>query len=54
MTTYLLRDVDPDLWVRVKVRAAQERRPIRDVLIELLRDYGAGRVQRKKGRRVRG
>jgi hypothetical protein len=36
---YALRDVDRELWTRVKVRAASEGRPIRFVLIEFLKVY---------------
>jgi plasmid stability protein len=42
--TYLIRDIDPDLWTRVKVRAAREGESIRSVLIRLLRAYVAGRA----------
>ena len=41
---YLLREIDPVLWRRVKVRAAQEGVPIRTVLLRLLRRYVAGRA----------
>jgi hypothetical protein len=36
---YALRDVDRELWTRVKVRAAGEGRSIRFVLIEFLKLY---------------
>jgi plasmid stability protein len=42
--TYLLRDIDPELWTRVKVRAAREGVSMRAVLIRLLRAYVAGRA----------
>ena len=40
---YLLRDIDPVLWRRVKVRAATEGAPIRTVMLRLLRRYVVGR-----------
>ena len=39
MPTYILRDLPPELWDRVKVRAALEGRPLRALLLELLRRY---------------
>lgn len=36
---YILRDVNDELWKRVKVKAAQDGKPIRTVLIELLTKY---------------
>lgn len=42
--TYLLRDVDGDLWARVKARAARDRYSMRDVILRLLRAYVAGRI----------
>ena len=42
--TYLLRNIDPNLWARVKVRAAKDRVPIRTVLLRLLRAYVRGRA----------
>lgn len=36
---YALRGIDPDLWRRVKVRAANEGRTIRFVILQLLRVY---------------
>lgn len=40
---YLIRDIDPQLWKRVKVRAAQQGEPIRTVLIRALTAYAAGK-----------
>lgn len=37
--SYVLRRVEPDLWKRVKSRAAYEGRTIRFVILELLRVY---------------
>jgi|KBSSwiStaDraftv2_1062776.scaffolds.fasta_scaffold00399_25 predicted DNA binding CopG/RHH family protein len=42
--TYLLRDVDPGLWQRVKVRAAKDGVPIRTLILKLLRTYLSGRA----------
>ena len=45
--TYLLREVDGELWHRCKVRALDERRDMRAVLLEFLADYGKpGRLDR--------
>ena len=40
---YHLRQVDPDLWTLVKVRAVQEGTTIRAVLVRALERYAAGR-----------
>lgn len=42
--TYLLRDVDPDLWKRVKSKAAREGISLRDLILRLLRSYLSGRA----------
>jgi plasmid stability protein len=39
MADYPLRDVPDDLWKKVKVKAAQEGKPIRTVILELLTKY---------------
>lgn len=39
MTKYTLRNVPADLWTKVKAQAAREGRPIRFVLLNLLRVY---------------
>lgn len=36
---YFLRDIDPELWRKVKARAAFDGRPIRFVILELLKVY---------------
>lgn len=46
---YLLRDVDSELWRRVKVQAAKEGAPIRSVLIRLLREYVSRNPKVRKG-----
>lgn len=39
VSEYALRDIDPDLWKRVKSKAAYEGRTLKFVLMELLRVY---------------
>ena len=39
MASYILRTIDPELWLKVKTRAAQEGRPLRFVILALLREY---------------
>lgn len=36
---YYIRNVDPALWQKVKVRATSEGRTLRFVIVELLRIY---------------
>jgi hypothetical protein len=45
MSSYILRDPDPDLWNRVKERAAREGRPLRFVILSLLKLYADGKVR---------
>ena len=42
--TYLLRDIDDDLWARVKTRAARERISVRDVILRLLKAWVRGQI----------
>lgn len=35
-TAYTIRDIDPSLWRKVKIRAATEGIPIRTLIIRLL------------------
>lgn len=42
MKTYILRDIPPALWRRVKSRAAMDGLTLRAVLIRLLETYAAG------------
>lgn len=37
MASYILRDIDPDLWKRVKAKAALRETSIKDLIDELLR-----------------
>lgn len=39
MPVYMLRGIDPELWRRVKSRAALEGKPLREVWIALLEAY---------------
>lgn len=39
MTAYTLRDIDDDLWRKVKIQAAKDDKPIRTVILELLTKY---------------
>ena len=39
MTAYILRDIDPKLWKRVKIKATQEGVTIKSVIIRALYIY---------------
>jgi hypothetical protein len=39
MPSYILRDIDPELWEQFKARAAKEGRPLRFVILELVKAY---------------
>lgn len=39
MADYTLRKIDPDLWRRLKVKAASEGKTLRTILIELVTQY---------------
>ncbi len=39
LKTVQIRDMDPDLWARLKAKANIERLPVKDVLARLVRDY---------------
>lgn len=39
MPSYILRDIDPQLWQRVKARAEREGHPLRWVILTLLTKY---------------
>ena len=39
MASYILRDIDNTLWHAVKVKAAQDSKSIRAVLLEFLTKY---------------
>ena len=42
--TYLLRDIDPRLWLRFRERAASERIPMRTLLLHFVRLYTDGGI----------
>ena len=42
--TYLLRDVDDDIWARVRERAKGDGLTIRAVILLLLNAYAHGRI----------
>ena len=44
MAAYILRNIDPDLWARVKARSEQDGIPLRAIILKLLALYGAGKV----------
>ncbi len=37
MASYILRDIDPELWKRVKAKAASEGKTVKDMIQSLLR-----------------
>lgn len=43
--TYLLRNINPELWARVKARAQAEGHQVRWVLLRFLESYAAGPAQ---------
>lgn len=45
MADYLLRDVPDDLWKRVKVQAAEDGKPIRTIVLDLLADYSGHKAK---------
>ena len=44
MAAYILRNIDPDLWARVKARSEVDGIPLRAIILKLLALYGAGKV----------
>ncbi len=42
--TYLLRDIDQDIWARVKAQAKTDHMTAKDVLLELVKAYASGEV----------
>lgn len=44
MPAYILRDIDPDLWERVKARAQADGIALRALILALLRAYAKGHV----------
>jgi hypothetical protein len=39
MPAYILRNIDPELWIKVKARAAQEGRGLRWIILTLVEWY---------------
>lgn len=44
MAAYILRNIDPDLWARVKARSWAEGVPLRAIILKLLELYETGKV----------
>jgi hypothetical protein len=44
MPTYILRDIDPILWSRVKARAANMELPLKALFTGLLRDFADNKI----------
>lgn len=44
MPAYILRNIDPDLWARVKARSEVDGIPLRAVILKLLALYGRGAI----------
>ena len=44
MKTYLVKDIDPELWKRVRLRAVADNLTVREVLQRLIERYAAGKV----------
>ena len=42
--TYLLRDIDQDIWARVKAQAKADNMTAKDVMLELVKAYASGEV----------
>jgi hypothetical protein len=42
MAVYPLRAIPLDVWSKVKARATNEGRPVREAIIDLLKAYAAG------------
>ncbi len=39
MKSYYLKDIDPELWRKVKTKAASMEKSVRDVILELLEKW---------------
>ena len=42
--SYILRNIDPDLWDRFKARAEEEQIPMRVLILKLVEAYADGKV----------
>ena len=45
MPSYILRNIDPSLWGRVKARSQAEQIPLRAIILALLEMYAADKVK---------
>ena len=52
MSAYILRNIDPALWDRVKLRAGRDGLPLRQVILLLLRAYAEERVFLSAGEKI--
>lgn len=44
MKAYLLRDIDPDTWLRVKAQAKVDQMTAKEVMLELVRAYASNEL----------
>jgi len=42
--TYLLRDIDPAVWIGVKAQAAADGMTVKEVILDLVSAYQAGDI----------
>lgn len=49
MPQYILRDLDREMWGRARAAADQAGWPMRALIVQLLEDYAAGRLQPSQG-----
>jgi hypothetical protein len=45
MPSYILRNIDPTLWERVKARAAKEGHSLRWLFLSFLERYADGKIK---------
>lgn len=45
MPSYILRNIDPKLWERVKARAQRDDLPLRALILAMLKAYADGRLE---------
>lgn len=50
MPAYILRNINPDLWARVKTRSETDGIPLRAIILKLLEMYGQGEIVIKADR----
>jgi hypothetical protein len=44
MPSYILRNINPELWQQVKQRAASDQLPLRVLILQLLKGYAEGEI----------